>query len=179
MKTELNTVLENLKKCWASLFNDRAVIYRTKKKIPHLEGVAVIIQEMLPAEISGVTFTKHPADERSLLVEASYGLGDMIVSGKVEPDDYTIDRETLEIKDKKIGRKEKMSLISNSNVITRNLDKKQSQAQVLVDGKIKEVAEVSLKVEKIFNYPQDIEWCILDNELWLLQSRAITGGLVR
>ena len=174
VKAEPNSVLENVKKCWASLFNERAIIYRIKKNIPHLEGMAVIIQEMIPAEISGITFTKHPRNEKSLLVEASYGLGDMIVGGKVEPDDYTIDRETLEIKEKKIGKKDKMSVVENEKTKVVSVRKELAEKQVLTDDKIKEIVETCLKVKKIFNYPQDIEWCISNNKLWLLQSRAIT-----
>ncbi len=176
VKAELESILENVKKCWASLFNDRAVMYRIKKKIPHLEGMAVIIQEMIPAEISGITFTKHPTDEKNLLVEASYGLGDMIVSGKVEPDDYVVDRESFEIKEKKIGKKEKMSIFDDKNIRIIEVDEMQAKSQVLSDSKIKEVAKTCLKIERIFNYPQDIEWCIYDGKIWILQSRAITGG---
>lgn len=116
IKTESDLVLENIKKCWASLFNERAVIYRIKKGIPHLEGIAVIIQEMIPAEFSGITFTVHPTDEKSLLVEASYGIGDMIVSGKVEPDDYRVNKETLKIVEKRIGRKDRVSVIKNEEI---------------------------------------------------------------
>lgn len=177
VKTELEPVLENVKKCWASLFNDRAVIYRIRKKIPHMEGMAVVVQEMIPAEISGITFTKHPTDEKSLLIEASFGLGDMIVSGRVEPDDYTIDREILEIKGKNIGRKEKKSMILNGKVIIQDVDAEQKEKQVLTGEKTKEIAKSCLRVEKIFNYPQDIEWSISGGKLWLLQSRAILGGV--
>ncbi|MDI6602986.1 MAG: PEP/pyruvate-binding domain-containing protein [Patescibacteria group bacterium] len=177
IKAELNLVLENVKKCWASLFNERAVIYRIKKKIPHLEGIAIIVQEMIPVEISGITFTVHPTDEKSLLVEASYGLGDMIASGKVEPDDYTIDREALEIIEKKTGKKDKMSIVEGEKIKVIETKKELAEKQVLPDDKIKELAEICLKVEKIFNYPQDIEWGVSNNKLWLLQSRAITGAI--
>jgi len=175
VKTEIEPILENMKKCWASLFNDRAVIYRIKKKIPHLEGMAVIIQEMISSEMSGITFTKHPIDEKSLLIEASYGLGDMIVGGKVDPDDYVIDRKTLEIKEEKIGEKRKMSIVTNENTDIVDTDPAMTKNQVLGNNRIKELAEICLKIEKIFDYPQDIEWCIYDGKIWLLQSRAITG----
>ena len=175
VKADLDLVLENVKKCWASLFNERAVIYRIKMGIPHLEGVAGVVQEMIPAEISGITFTVHPSDEKSLLVEASYGIGDIIVSGKVEPDAYTVDRENLEIVKKKIGRKDKMSIVKSEGIEAVDVGKEVAERQVLSNDRIIEIAKTCLKVEKIFNYPQDIEWCISDNKLWLLQSRAITG----
>jgi pyruvate,water dikinase len=172
VKAETTSVLENVKKCWASLFNDRAVIYRIKKKIPHLEGMAVIVQEMIPAEVSGVVFTIHPMDKKSLLIEASYGIGDIVVGGRVEPDDYVVDRKTLEIVERKIGSKNIMT--EGRKAKTVNIEKELAEKQALSDEKIKEIAKISLKVEKIFNYPQDIEWSIYSNKLWLLQSRAIT-----
>lgn len=175
VKTELDLVLENVKKCWESLFNERAVVYRIKKEIPHLEGIAVVSQEMIPADISGITFTVHPRNEKALLIEASYGIGDMIMSGKVQPDDYTIDRETLEIIEKKIGRKNKKSCVESEKIKVVKIEKELAEKQVLSDNKIKEIAETCIKIEKIFNYPQDIEWCISKDKLWLLQSRAITG----
>jgi len=175
VKAELNSVLENVKKCWASLFNERAVIYRIKKGIPHLEGMAVVIQEMIPAEISGVTFTVHPMEMKNLLIEASYGIGDMLVSGRVEPDDYVVDRETLEIVERKIGRKNIMTAIKGGEIKTVNVEKELKESQALPNDKIKEIAKFSLNVEKFFNYPQDIEWCVCGGKLWLLQSRVITS----
>ena len=174
VKTEPDLILENIKKCLASLFNERAIIYRIKKKISHIEGIAIIIQKMIPAEISGITFTFHPTDEKCLLIEASYGIGDMIVSGKVDPDDYTIDRQSLEILEKKIGKKCKMSTIESEKIKVVEVEKELAEKQVLSYDNIKEIAQICLNVEKIFNYPQDIEWCIFNNKLWLLQSRAIT-----
>ncbi|RLI92286.1 MAG: hypothetical protein DRO65_00225 [Candidatus Altiarchaeales archaeon] len=174
VKADLDLVLENVKKCWASLFNERAVIYRIKKGLPHLEGMAVIVQEMIPAEVSGIAFTVHPINERFILIEASYGIGDMIVGGRVEPDDYSVDRETLEIIERKIGRKDKMSTLESREVKIVDIKEELAKKQALSDDKVKEIAQASLKIEEIFKSPQDIEWCISDNKLWLLQSRAIT-----
>jgi len=179
IKADLNIVLEIIKKCWASLFNERAVIYRIKKEIPHWEGMAIVIQEMIPAQISGITFTAHPTDEKSLLVEASYGIGDMIVSGKVEPDDYIVDRESSEIVERKIGRKGKMSIVENEVTKVIDIEKEIANKQVLSDDRVKEIAKNCLKIEKILNYPQDIEWCIYNNKVWLLQSRQITRRLIQ
>jgi pyruvate,water dikinase len=175
VKAEASYVLENVKKCWASLFNDRAVIYRIKKKIPHLEGMAVVIQEMIPAEISGVAFTIHPMSEKFLLIEASYGIGNMIVSGRVEPDEYIVNRKTLEVAKRKIRGKEIMSCIKGEEIKTIKVPKELIRKPALSDEEIKEIASTSLEVEKLFSYPQDIEWCISGNKLWFLQSRAVTG----
>lgn len=177
VKSQPELILGYVKKCWASLFNERAVAYRIKKGIPHLEGMAVIVQKMILAQISGVTFTVHPLNEKSLLVEASYGLGDMIVSGRVGPDDYSVDRESLEILEKKIGKKNKMSTIEGEEIKIVDMRKELAEKQALSHDKIKEIAKACLQIEEIFNYPQDIEWCISNDKLWLLQSRAITRGL--
>jgi pyruvate,water dikinase len=173
-KAETNSILENVKKCWASLFNERAIIYRIKKKIPHLEGMAVIIQEMIPSEVSGVVFTTHPMNDKFLLIEASYGIGDMVVGGRVEPDGYVIDRETLKIVERKIGKKNMMTVIKGEEIKAVNVIRELAERQALSDEKIREIAEISLRVEKIFDYPQDIEWCMKNDKVWLLQSRAIT-----
>ncbi len=178
VKTTSDLVFKGVKKCWASLFNERAIVYRIKKEVPHLEGVAVIVQEMIPAEISGITFTVHPTDEKSLLLEASYGIGDTVVSGRVEPDDYIVNREMLEILGKKIGRKSKMSRVKKGGIEVVEVKKELANKQALSDEKITEIAQICLKIEKIFNNPQDIEWCILKNKLWILQSRPITGGII-
>ena len=174
VKAELPLVLKNIRRCWASLFNERAVAYRIRKGIPHLEGMAVIIQEMIPAEVSGITFTVHPANKETLLIEAAYGIGELIVGGKVEPDGYVIDRETMECVEKKIGEKNKMSVCRNGKSEVEEVRDELVEKQAISDKKVGEVAQISLKVEKVFNYPQDVEWCISDGKIWLLQSRPIT-----
>ena len=168
-------VLENLKKCWASLFNERAVIYRIKKNIPHLvEGMAIIIQEMIPAEVSGITLTIHPSNEKALLIESSYGLGDLIVSGRIQPDDYIVDRETLVILEIRIGVKKRMDICEEKGTEIVEINKELIEMQVIPDEKIQEIAKICSEIGKIFDHPQDIEWCIYNNKIWLLQSRPIT-----
>jgi len=153
IKSELELVLENIKRCWASLFNERAVIYRIRKKIPHLEGIAVIIQKMIKSDVSGIIFTKHPVINKGLiLIEASRGLGDRVAGGEITPDSYTLDRETLQIKDKQ--------LIGNE--------------PLLHEKDIMMLAGMALKVEKVFGYPQDIEFAISNRKIFILQSRPIT-----
>lgn len=176
VKAEPNLVLKNIKKCWASLYNDRAVIYRIKKGIPHLDGMAVIIQEMIPAEVSGIVFTVHPTNKKSLLVEASYGLGDIIVSGKIQPDYFVVDRETLEISRKRIKNKSSMSICSGNKIEIINVKKEYVEKQVISGEDINKIARTCLEIEKNFKYPQDIEWSVYNNKIYILQSRAITGG---
>lgn len=172
-------VLEKLKQCWASLFNERAVAYLLARGIPDVEGMAVIIQVMVPAEASGVTFTAHPMEPMTLVMEVSYGLGNMIVCGEVDPDHYVLNRHTLEIVRKKIGQKHKMTIIQDGKIRTVNVQGSFVAQEVLSDDKIKEVAGVCLSIEHTFDYPQNIEWCISNERLWLLQSRPVTTGEAR
>lgn len=153
IKSELELVLENVKKCWASLFNDRAVVYRIRKGIPHLDSMAVIIQEMIKSDVSGIIFTVHPVIDKGLiLIEAFRGLGDRVAGGEITPDSYTLDRETLKIKDKQLIGSEPL----------------------LHEKDIMMLAEMALKVEKVLGYPQDIEFAISNRKIFILQSRPIT-----
>jgi len=178
VKAEASSVLENIKKCWASLFNERAVIYRIKKGIPHLEGMAVVVQEMIPAEIAGVTFTAHPdtRDRKLIVIEATWGLGESLVSGSITPDLYILNKESLEIVKKVLGRKKILIVPSKSGVIKKEAQKEEMEEFCLTDKDLKEIALICLKVEKVFKFPQDIEWCI-DKErmIFMLQSRPITS----
>lgn len=175
MRPESKTVLDCVKKTWESLFSERAVMYRIRKRMRQSEGMAIVVQEMIPAEVSGVAFTVHPSDEKTLLIEASYGVGDLIVSGRVQPDRFALDRETLEILEKQIGNKSKMSTCKGDHIEVFDVRKEHARKWAILDEKIREIAETFLKVERVFNYPQDIEWCLSKDKLWLLQSRAITG----
>lgn len=148
---KLEEVLDCVKKCWASLFTDRAVSYRIEKEIAILEGMAVVIQEMIPAEISGISFTAHPNDRQQMLFEFTSGIGDRLVGGAVTPDSCIIGRADMAVTKKHLGT-------------DIGFD----------DDKLQEIAEVCLSIENLFGAPQDIEWCILENEVYILQSRRIT-----
>jgi pyruvate,water dikinase len=148
----LDLVLEKIRRCWASLFNERALMYRMKKKIQHLEGMAVVIQEMISSEVSGITFTVHPNNEKTMLIELASGMGEAIVGGELTPRSIVLNRKTITIEEKK--KNEEKILISDDRII--------------------DIASICLEVEKLFNCPQDIEWCTDKGILWILQSRAIT-----
>lgn len=177
IKTDLELVLENIKKCWASLFNERAILYRIRKKIPHLEGIAVVTQEMIPAYVSGTTFTAHPdtRDKSIMVIEGSYGLGEAIVSGLVTPDRYIVDKNNGRVVERILGRK-KITVKPNKNG-TKRVDtlKEKMNTFCLSDILIGSLAKICLNIEKHFRYPQDIEWCIHKNKIWILQSRSITN----
>lgn len=172
-KTEL---IESVKKCWASLFTPRSIYYRIKKGFKHRDVlIAVIIQLMINSDKSGVIFSRDPVDEsENVVVEAVYGLGEGIVSGRIEPDHYVISRDE-KIISKKIAEK-KIALVRNSEGKTSivKLTEERGKQQVLTDYEIKKLSEYALKLEQHYKKPQDIEFAISSNEIHIVQTRPIT-----
>jgi pyruvate, water dikinase len=172
-KTELIT---SIKKCFASLFTSRAVYYRKKKGFEHTKAsLAVVIQKMIDADKSGVGFSKDPTNRTdSIIIEAVFGLGEGIVSGTITPDKYMVTRE-FEITDKKISDKKiAITRDSGGGQTTVNLTEEKSKQQVLKDYEIKRLAEILLKLEAHYQKPQDIEFAIEGEEIYIVQTRPIT-----
>lgn len=172
-------LLNAVRRCWASLWSPRAIHYRNQMKVEH-RGVAmgVVVQIMVPAEVSGVLFTAHPAtgSREELLVNASYGLGEAIVSNTVTPDAYRINRIHQSVLEKNIGQKTVMSVAGEAGVVTREVDKARRGQSSLTEGQLRELVAVGLKIETLFEgHPQDIEWSYAHNDLFILQARPITG----
>ncbi len=173
-----SSLLEAIKKCWASLFTARATYYRHKKGFSHEKTlIAVIVQKMINAEKSGVTFTINPTnnDKTKIVIEAVFGLGEGIVSGTIEPDYYLVDKENLRIVEKKIGiKKLEFTRDSSGKNIKVELPFEKQVQQVLEDWEIKKLAEYGIKIEKHYNWPQDIEWAIEGGNIYIVQTRAVT-----
>ena len=175
-----SALCDAVRRCWASLWTPRAISYRHQMGVPHDEvAMAVVVQLMVSSDVSGILFTANPATgERSeIIVNSSFGLGEAVVSGEVTPDSYVVDRETLELKETIIGAKEQ-KIVSDGEQGTRlepiaEDDRAQSS---LSDEALKELAALAVNVEAHFGgLPQDVEWAIADEKLWLLQSRPITN----
>jgi pyruvate,water dikinase len=168
-------ILKKIKKCFASNFNERVLTYLLKNyNRVFLSGIAVIIQEMIPADISGVTFSVNPLNKKTILTEASYGLNNIIVDGRITPDSFLVDRKTLKVLSKSIKSKNKMCICSESGVQEVDLPIDKIRKQSLTTKWIKKISNMALEIENIFRSPQDIEWSIYNNKIWLLQSRPIT-----
>ena len=169
-------VIEAVKKCWASLFTARSVYYRIKKGFKHENVlIAVVVQEMINSDKSGVIFSRDPvASQDNIVVEAVFGLGEGIVSGKIEPDHYIVDRE-LKIVNKRIAEK-KIALVRDSAGKTQvaKLTEEKSNQQVLSDYEIKKLADYSMKLEEHYKKPQDIEFAVSSGEIHIVQTRPIT-----
>lgn len=163
-------IITAIKKCWASLFNERALLYRARKKIPVFEGMAIVVQNMIQAKCSGVVYTRHPIEDKYVLVESAFGIGDIVVDGTIKPDSFLIERDTLNIANKELGRKNKKTEIKNGiHMVIANED---TESFSISDDVLRKLVIVSLSIEKLFGKTQDIEWAY-DDQLWLLQSRAV------
>ena len=169
-------LLKNIKKCFASLFTARATYYRNKKGFPHGESsLAVIVQKMVDSKKSGVSFSKDPTGRsEDIIIEAVWGLGEGIVSGQVTPDKYIVSK-AMEVKDKKIANK-KVAITRKASgeraVVKVNEEK--SKQQVLNEHEIKRMAEISLRLEDHYQNPQDIEFAIENDEIYIVQTRPVT-----
>jgi phosphoenolpyruvate synthase/pyruvate phosphate dikinase len=182
LETYLNTteenLLENVKKCWASLFTPRAIFYRFEKGLHGQRiSVAVIVQKMIESEVSGIAFSVHPVtqDYNQLIIEASFGLGEAIVSGQITPDSYVVEKEPRRIIDKNVYTQKK-ALVRGETGGTewQSIPKEKAEKQVLTDEEILELSELILKIENHYGFPVDIEWAREKSKFYIVQSRPIT-----
>ncbi len=169
-------LLTHIKKCFASLFTSRATYYRNKKGFKHeTTSLAVVVQKMVDSDKSGVVFSKDPSYKNdNVLVEAVYGLGEGIVSGRITPDKYIVSRE-IDILDKKISDK-KIAITRNSSGKKEivKLREEKSTHQVLKNHQIERLAELAIKLEEHYQKAQDIEFAVEGEEIYIVQTRPIT-----
>lgn len=170
-------LIEKIKEGWASLFNGRAIFYRHQQKLDHTNvGIAIVVQKMIESEKSGVMFTIDPMtnDKSKIIIEAIYGLGEMIVQGSVNPDHYEVDKSTLKLLSKETSfQASYLSKKGNTNKEYK-LAKGKGSKQKITDKEIIELATIGKKVEKHYYFPQDMEWAIEKGKVYLVQTRAVT-----
>ena len=175
-----DAVLQAVKDCWASLWTTQAISYRHQNGIdPDAVAMAVVVQIMVPSEVSGILFTANPAtgERGELIVNASFGLGEAVVGGQVTPDTYVVDRGTLAAKETLIGPKEQQ-IVADGDLGVRLEDVAEDARQraSLSEDMLTRLAETALGIEGLFDgVPQDIEWAFSDGRLHVLQSRPITN----
>nr|KXH73774.1 MAG: hypothetical protein AM325_07120 [Candidatus Thorarchaeota archaeon SMTZ1-45] len=171
-------IIEFVKKVWQSAFSERAIVYLKAKAIPIRQlKVAVVVQEMIPAEISGVMFTANVVNNNAdeLLINATWGLGDCLVSGKIVPDTYVLTKSPFSVIQRTVGEKELTSKLEMNQLVLIETPKDRQSKYTLDDETLFDIAEIGLKIENVMECPQDIEWCIKpDGVLVILQSRPIT-----
>ena len=178
LNTTEGNLLENVKKCWASLFTPRAIFYRFEKNL-HKQAisVAVVVQKMVKSEMSGIAFSVHPVtkDFNQMIIEACFGLGEAIVSGQITPDSYVVEKNPRNILDVNVEKQGRglFGVITGGNE-WHEIKEPKASSQVLTKVQILELADVVLKIEKHYGKPQDIEWAFAENNFYILQSRPIT-----
>ena len=171
-------LIDAVRECWTSLFTQRAIYYRNEQGFDHDSvNMAVVVQQMVDAEVSGVMFTSHPStgDDR-MIIEAAWGLGEAVVSGSVTPDNYVVDRSTGEILEVSVERKETMHVRDEETgeTVDVEVDEDRRRERVLDDDSIEALRQVAITVEEHYGTPQDVEWAYADDNLYMLQSRPIT-----
>ena len=178
-------LLNHIRDCFASLWTSRAIYYREKQNYDHFDvALSVVIQKMVNSEKSGVMFTANPINNSKdeMMINASYGLGEAVVSGIVTPDEYIIDKKTKKVIEKSISEKEYMVIKNENGVGTRTVNVKDVlgedaiKAEALSPEELDTLIERGLKVEKLYGSVQDTEWGFDTDtkEFYFLQSRPIT-----
>ncbi len=171
-------LLENVKKCWASLFTPRAIFYRFGKDLHKQKiSVAVVVQEMIESEKSGIVFSVHPItqDRNQLIIEAGFGLGEAVVSGQIIPDSYVVEKQPRQIIDKNIQTQlTGLYRARGGGNVWHGIPEERGEKQVLTDDEILELSEIILRIEDHYGFPCDIEWAFRNEKFYILQSRPIT-----
>jgi len=175
-------VVKAVHKCWASLFGARAIYYREEQGFDHFKvGIAVPVQKMVQSEAAGVMFTVEPTtnDKEIITIEAVLGLGEMIVSGDVTPDHYTVSKNGMKLLKKEI-KKQEWKLVKKDGGpgeeenIKINLTPEEQARQKITDAEIIALAKIGKKLEDHYGWPQDVEWATEDGKLYIVQTRPIT-----
>jgi pyruvate,water dikinase len=170
-------VIQRVKECWASFYSPRAVFYRKNKGDAEDTRMAVVVQEMILADKSGVMFTIDPVRKTPghVVIEAVFGLGEGIVSGLITPDHYVLDRRDGSLVREFVAM-QLTAIVDAGEGGTRQIDmpEEQGAARVLDGPQVDRLLQLGLRLERFFGGPQDIEWCTRGDEIFLLQSRPIT-----
>ncbi|SHF20930.1 phosphoenolpyruvate synthase [Seinonella peptonophila] len=169
-------ILRHISKCWASLFTDRAVIYRMQNEFDHnLVRLSVVVQRMVFPQASGILFTADPItfNRKILSIDASFGLGEALVSGLVSADNYKV-REGKIIEKTISPKKLAIYALKEGGTVEQKIENDQQNLQTLTDKQILQLEYLGRKIESYFGCPQDIEWCMDGDEFYIVQSRPVT-----
>ena len=181
LESYLNVTKENLieaiRDCWNSIRSERALAYASSQNVNEEDLiVAVVVQKMVNSEVAGVMFTVNPITNKTqeLMIEGGFGLGEMVVQGMITPDNFLVDKKSLEIKSKDINEQDMMLVFKDGGNVEIDVSKNKKSKQVLSDEQIKELAKIGLKIEKHYGFAVDIEWAMEDGKFYIVQSRPIT-----
>jgi len=170
-------LVQKVRACWASLFEARAIFYRQEKGFDHFKvGIAVPVQKMIQSHVSGILFTVNPItnDKNQIVIEAIWGLGEKVVQGAYTPDHYLIQKNTWKILQKQVNlQKLQLTFSKGKNKETRVPKSKQTKPK-LTEKQIVELAKIGQKIQQHYFFPQDIEWAMEANKLYIVQTRPVT-----
>jgi pyruvate,water dikinase len=169
-------ILKHISNCWASLFTEQAIVYRLQNGFDHRKvHLAVVVQQMVFPQAAGILFTADPvtSNRKVLSIDASFGLGEALVSGLVNADTYKVCNG--KVIDQKISTK-KLAIyaVQEGGTKQQEIEATQQSRQTLTDEQILQLEHIGRKIEAYFGYPQDIEWCLVDETFYIVQSRPIT-----
>ncbi|TNE85267.1 MAG: phosphoenolpyruvate synthase [Deltaproteobacteria bacterium] len=171
-------ILDGIRRCWISLFTDRAILYRIQHGFAHEEVLlAVVVQRQILPEVSGILFTADPiTSSRGIVsIDAGFGLGEGLVSGKVSADLYQVGKHDGKLVDKRIATKElAIRPLPEGGTEEVALSEAEREAPVLTDAQAESLAALGLRIEAHYGQPQDVEWCVEGDEVFVVQSRPIT-----
>lgn len=174
-------VLDAIKRCWASLWTDRAVAYRHNQGFDHWQVyLAVVVQQMFPSQVSGVLFTANPitSNPDEYFVNLSWGLGEAVVSGRVNPDQLILARRSMDVVDRRVNDKLAMTVRDPSGQGSTEVPVPEGmrREQALADEQVRELCRIGQAIEDHYGFPQDVEWGWADGQFAILQAREITGA---
>ncbi len=170
-------ILAKVKRCWMSLWEERAIAYRARLGFDHAAAtMAVVVQEMVQADVAGVAFSIDPVSgalDRAV-VNANFGLGESVVSGEGEVDHFAIEKETGRVVERRIARKTVRIVSTAQGTEERHVEGDEAEIPALTDDQLAGLVRRLVEIEQSYGWPQDIEWAIRGGEFYLLQSRPIT-----
>lgn len=171
------SLLQAIQRCWASLWGARAIAYRVRHGIaPADVSLAVVVQELVPADAAGVLFTANPLTgaRDQLLINAAWGLGEAIVGGQVTPDTLVFDKATATLVEQQISRKELMTVRTADRTREQPVPAELRERAVLSPAQAAVLAQLGLRIERLYGQPMDIEWALHEERMFILQARPIT-----
>jgi pyruvate,water dikinase len=176
-----NRLIDAVKRCWASLWTARAVSYRKTQGFRQFPSIAVVVQTMVESEVSGVMFTANPINTATdqIVINASWGLGEAVVSGIVTPDEYIVRSGSLKVVNRTLGTK-KIKIVrhvaKDSGTVSQDVSEAESRAFTFNDEQVSQLAAIGDHIQAAYEgFPQDIEWGYAKSQFYILQARPITS----
>jgi pyruvate,water dikinase len=172
------SLILHVQRCWASLWTERAISYRERNHFPHHQvSLSVVIQMMVASDVAGVLFTVNPITNQmdEMFINAAYGLGESVVSGRVTPDTYRVARKGFRVVEQTRGTKSTRIDMTNDGTVEVGNTQTERERLCLDDSALRRLSTLGEQVEKYYGAPQDIEWAFANDQLYLLQTRPVTS----